>query len=226
MFNTDIPTLLSRAIVFLVAASVHEFAHAWVAYTQGDTTAYDQGRMTLDPRANIWWPGYLFGVLFGFAVLGTAPVNPYRMRNPRWGMFLAVLAGPVSNLLLAIAFAVPMRLLGIAPSAASINQVLPAPERLLTDMVFLNLLLFVFNLLPLAPLDGWTVVKEVLPPKMSVTWQRYQQESMYLLFGLVIWSFLGISFLAAIAPRLANILDPMRWLVSEPTIALFRLLLF
>lgn len=225
MFNTDIPTLISRAIVFLVAASVHEFAHAYVAYTQGDTTARDMGRMTLDPRANIWWPGYFMGILFGFAVLGTAPVNPYRMRNPRWGMFLAVLAGPVSNLLLAIAFAIPMRLLGISPGGGSIADVFPSPEHLLTDMVFLNLLLFVFNLLPLSPLDGWTVVKEVLPPKMSVTWQRYQQESMYVLFGLIIWSLFGITFLAEISPTLANILDPIRWLVEEPTRALARLLL-
>ena len=225
MFNTDIPTLVSRAIVFLVAVVVHEFAHAWVAYTQGDTTARDMNRMTLDPRANVWWPGYFMGVLFGFAIMGTAPVNPYRMRNPRLGMFLAVLAGPVANLLLAIAFAIPMRLLDISPSGGSINQLLPAPERLLTDMVFLNLLLFVFNLIPLSPLDGWTVVKEILPPQMSVTWQRYQQESMYVLFGLILWSFFGISFLAAISPSLANTLDPIRWLVSEPTIALFWLLL-
>src|SRR5690606_26611012 len=94
--------------------AVHEFAHAYIAYRMGDPTAKEQGRMTLDPRANIYWLGFIIGVFIGFAVPVSAPVTPYRMRDSRWGMFWAVLAGPVSNLLLAILFDLAVRL-GLVP---------------------------------------------------------------------------------------------------------------
>lgn len=220
MFDLTASGIISRAIVFLVAVVVHEFAHAYVAFTQGDTTAYDAGRMTLDPRANVYWPGYFIGVLFGFAILGSAPVNPYRMRNPRTGMLLAVAAGPLSNLILAALFAVPFRLGLMTPSfTGSVGGILPTPETLLTSMVFLNLLLFVFNLLPLSPLDGWTVVLNALPRKQSIWWQRYQQTTMYILFGLVLLSFATVylPFLSAI--------NPLNWLISVPTNLLFRILI-
>jgi Zn-dependent protease len=214
-----IPVLISRAIVLLVAVVVHEFAHAYVAYLMGDSTAKEQGRMTLNPAANLNLPGYIVGIIIGFAILGSAPVNPYRMRNRRLGMFCAVAAGPVSNLILAALFAIPFRLypglLGAATSGITPGQVLPTPEYVLLDMVWLNLILFVFNVLPLFPLDGWTVMLAALPPEWAIWWQRNQQNSMYILFGLV-----GLSFLSAQFPPL-NILG---WLLSTPTSAFLRLL--
>ncbi len=223
MFDLTPASIISRFVVFLVAMAVHEYAHAYAAYTQGDTTAHDMGRMTLDPRANIYWPGFLFGLLFGFAVLGSAPVNQYRMRNPRWGMFIAVLAGPVSNLLVAAVFAVPFRLGLIPPSfGGSVGGLAPTPERVLTDMVFLNLLLFVFNILPLAPLDGWTVTLAALPTRAAIWWQRHQQHSTYILFGLIILSFLS-GYLARISPVL-GLVNILNWLIGVPVRGLFRLL--
>ncbi len=220
MFDLTPSGIISRAIVFLVAVVVHEFAHAYVAFTQGDTTAYDSGRMTLDPRANVYWPGYFIGVLFGFAILGSAPVNPYRMRNPRSGMLLAVAAGPISNLILAALFAVPFRLRMLTPSlSGTVGGILPSPERLMTDMIFLNLLLFVFNLLPLSPLDGWTVVLNALPRNASIWWQRHQQTTLYILFGLVL-----LSFATVYLPFLA-LINPLNWLISAPTSFLFRILI-
>src|SRR5687767_15011337 len=145
--------------------------------------------MTLDPRANIWWPGFLIGVLGGFAILGSAPVNPYRMRNPRMGMLIAVAAGPLSNLLLAALFAVPVRFGLITPSESLIPGFLPALYQVFEMMVFMNVLLFVFNLLPLSPLDGWTVVLSLLPPRQAIWWERHRQDSMYVLFGLIILGF-------------------------------------
>jgi Zn-dependent protease len=211
-------SLIANAIVLLVAVVVHEYAHAYGAYTQGDMTAYEQGRMTLDPRANVYWPGYLIGVLIGFAVMGSAPVNPYRMRNPRLGMFIAVGAGPLSNLLLAALFAVPFRFGLLDPGFETIGGILPTPSFLLTQMVYLNILLFVFNLLPLSPLDGWTVVLSLLPPRQAIWWERNRTNSMYVLGGLIIFSFLG-SFLGPLA-----IINPMYWLVQQPTLFLFSLL--
>lgn len=217
-------TLISRAIVLLVAMSVHEFAHAYVAYLMGDSTAKEQGRMTLDPRANIYLPGFIIGVLVGFAILGSAPVNPYRMRNRRWGMFLAVGAGPLSNLLVAALVAIPFRFGLLRPDwFGSLSGMLPTPERLLTDMVLLNVLLFVFNLVPLSPLDGWTVVLAALPPGPAIWWQRNQQNSMYVLFGLIALSFIGPT-LARISPLLGY-LDVLGWLIGVPVNTFLRALL-
>jgi Zn-dependent protease len=227
LYNLTPAVLITNVIVLLVAMSVHEFAHAYVAYLNGDTTAKDAGRMTLDPRANIYWPGFIIGVLIGFAILGSAPVNPYRMRNPRWGMFAAVLAGPVSNLLVAVVFAIPLRL-GLFTSGAAIGglsgTVISFLGFLLQRMVLLNVLLFVFNLLPLFPLDGWTVAYAALPPRAAVWWQRQQQTSMYILYGLIALSFVGPmmgSSLARVFPALANgaWLNwlPLNWLIYVPT---------
>jgi Zn-dependent protease len=209
---------LTNAIVLLVAVVVHEYAHAYAAFTQGDTTAYERGKMTLDPRANVWWPGFVIGVLVGFAVLGTAPVNPYRMRNPRLGMLIAVAAGPVSNLLLAALFAVPFRFGLLTPSDATIGGILPTLPYLLSRMVELNVLLFFFNLIPLSPLDGWTVVLSLLPPRQAIWWEAHRQQSMYVLFGLILLSYLSFSI-----PALVNV-NPLTWLVHVPTQLVFSIL--
>jgi Zn-dependent protease len=148
------------------------------------------------------------------------------MRNPRWGMFAAVLAGPVSNLLVAILFAIPFQLGLVVPQTAvggGINALIPSLSFIMTRMVFLNVLLFVFNLLPLFPLDGWTVVYSALPPGPAVWWQRQQQTSMYILYGLIALSFIGPS-LARISPVLAT-LNPLNWLIAAPTMQILRILL-
>ncbi len=225
LFGLSPAILISRAIVLLVAMAVHEFAHAYIAYRMGDPTAKEQGRMTLDPRANIYWPGFIIGVFIGFAILGSAPVNPYRMRNRRWGMFWAVVAGPVSNLLVALLFALPIRfgLLPFDPSGTVAGGLLPSVGRLFFDMIWLNVLLFIFNLLPIYPLDGWTAMLSALPAGPAIWWERHRQQSMYVLFALIALSFIGPR-LAAIHPalRFANVLN---WLIGEPSVALVRLLL-
>ena len=214
MFGLTPATLITRIIVLLIAMGIHEFAHAYGAFLMGDTTAYDQGRMTPNPFANIYWPGFIIGVLVGFAVLGSAPVNPYRMRNPRWGMFVAVLAGPVSNLLLATICAFPFRF-GLLPlpsfgGSSALDLLIPSFPNLMFSMIWLNVALFVFNILPFYPLDGWTVVLSALPPKPAITWQRYQQQSTYALFGLI-----ALSFILPII-RLGAF-DPLNLLIGKPT---------
>ena len=225
MLSLSPATLISRAIVLLVAMAVHEFAHAYVAYRMGDPTAKEQGRMTLDPRANIYWPGFIVGVLIGFAILGSAPVNPYRMRNRRWGMFAAVVAGPVSNLLIAILAAIPLRLGLFDPSFNNtiLGGMLPSVGMLLTDMMWLNILLFVFNLLPLFPLDGWTAVLSALPPGPAVWWERRRMESQYALFGLIALSFIAPR-LAAISPVLGYA-DLLNLLIGQPSVRIAQFLL-
>lgn len=225
MLNLSPAVLISRAIVLLVAMAVHEFAHAFIAYQMGDATAKEQGRMTLDPLANIYWPGFLIGIFIGFAVLGSAPVNPHRMRDRRWGMFWAVLAGPVSNLLLALLFALPVRfgLVPFDPNGVILGGVFPSLGHVFYEMIWLNILLFVFNLLPLFPLDGWTVMLSALPPGPAIWWERHQQQTMYVMFGLIALSFLGPQ-LRAISPAL-RFLDVLSWLLVTPSVAIFRFFL-
>lgn len=189
-----IAELISRLIVFLIAIVVHEYAHARIAYEMGDTTARDMGKMTLDPRANVNWIGFAMFVFIGFGILGSAPVNEYRMRNRRQGMLLAVAAGPVSNLLLAAVCAIPFWL-GVAHiDFAGPKQWLPTLNMFLTDMVQFNVLLFLFNLLPLFPLDGWTIVAKLLPPELEYQWTRYRQYTTYAFFGLLLLSFIAPQF--------------------------------
>ena len=192
--NQPIAELISRIIVVLIAMDIHEFAHAYVAYRFGDTSARDAGRMTLDPRANINWIGFAMFVLIGFGILGSAPVNPARMRS-RWGYFWAVAAGPLSNLALAAICAIPFWL-GIAHfDIARDRQLFPTFNLFLTDMVTFNLLLFLFNLLPLFPLDGWSMVMELLPRAARGIWVQLRMYTYYAFFGLIALSFVGVDAL-------------------------------
>lgn len=188
--HATVSELILTAITFLIAMTVHEFAHAYIAYRMGDTTARDMGRMTLNPFVNINWMGFAMAMVIGFGFLGSAPVNEYRMRDRRWGMFWAVAAGPISNLLLAIVCAIPFWLIPtLIPEFNSSNDFVPTIQSFFGRMVWLNLILFVFNLIPLFPLDGWTILLKLVPPQTSYMLAQYQKESMYIFYGLILLSF-------------------------------------
>src|SRR5690606_14594265 len=171
--------------------TVHEFAHCYVADRMGDPTPRSLGRLTLNPLVHINWVGFLMFVLIGFGILGSAPIAPWRMRNPRWGALAAVAAGPFSNLLLAIIFAIPLRLLFEPREIFMAVQTggLPSlPVLIMLQIVVFNILLFVFNLLPLYPIDGWRIVLALLPPDLADWWNRNQQTSQLIFFGLILIS--------------------------------------
>jgi len=207
VFLSSPTDLLVRAIALLIGMTIHEFAHVYVAYLMGDKTGADQGRLTLNPLVHINPIGFIMGVLIGFGFLGSAPINPGRMRNPRWGYLAAVAAGPFSNLLIAVVFSIPMRLF---------PQVILGSDFLLNlffMIIFLNIILAIFNIIPLFPLDGWSIAYALLPPAQARWWGANQQMSYYVFMGLILLSF--------VAPSNLNILGII---ISNPSRQLFGLL--
>lgn len=184
----SIQMMVSIIAAVLVGMTVHEFAHNYVGYLMGDPTPAREGRLTLNPMVHINWFGFLMFVMIGFGILGSAPISSYRMRNPRWGYLAAVAAGPFSNLLVAVIAAILYRI--IIPMTLTRGFL---PEFLFI-MIYFNLLLFLFNLIPCFPLDGWHIVFALLPPDLARTWQSWQQYSYYAFFFLILLSFVGGSF--------------------------------
>jgi Zn-dependent protease len=215
--NLDPSVLIANLLVLLIGMTIHEWSHNYVAWRMGDPEPKIQGRLTLNPFVHINWIGWLMFALIGFGILGSAPISPYRMpyENRRWRWLAAVAAGPISNLILAALFALVARLLLATGVLYSDNFAVNLLTDILTRGVFLNLVLFFFNLIPLFPLDGWQIVLALLPPDLAHTWQRYQQATYYIFFGLILLSFI----------QLPGIPSPLGILVTQPTTALYRLFL-
>jgi Zn-dependent protease len=186
--------IISVLIALTVGMTVHEFAHSYVAHLMGDPTPQRLGRLTLNPLVHINWFGWLMFVLVGFGILGSAPIQPHLMRNPRWGFFASILAGPVSNLFIAIVAGIIFRLLTPMMLAGTLPDII---QTILYFMVFYNVLLFMFNLLPFFPIDGWHIVYALLPPEQARVWgsAQWRQYSQFALFGLILLSFTGINLL-------------------------------
>lgn len=195
-----------RIIPLVLSLTVHEFAHAWSAWKLGDDTAAAQGRLTLDPLAHIDPLGSLLlpalGVPFGWAK--PVPVNPARFRrdvNMSTGMMLTALAGPLSNLLLAIASAVSYGLIQrFAPDTLASNRGL---EIFLAFMLMGNVGLAIFNMLPIPPLDGSRVVEGLLPYRLRGAWEQVVMISPFLLLGVI---FFGRNIISAPVQYIGGIL--------------------
>jgi Zn-dependent protease len=172
-FSGDLQVLLVKALVVVVmlaiAFPIHEFAHALAAYRLGDGTAKLMGRLTLDPRAHFdQMGGLLLAVTvmltnFGFGWAKPTPYNPRNLQGGRWGEAIVAAAGPISNLVLAIAGAIPLRYI----NATGMDAGLVYP--FLSFFVTINLVLMVFNLIPIPPLDGSKVLFAFLNPRTA--WQ-------------------------------------------------------
>jgi Zn-dependent protease len=149
-------TFIFTLIVLIFSIVIHEVAHGYAANALGDPTARLQGRLTLnpvshvDPLGSILIPGLLIlsnaSILFGWAK--PVPYNPYNLRNQRWGEAMVAAAGPAVNLVIAIAFGLLLRFGGELPFMS------PNFQELAGHVVYMNILLALFNLIPLPPLDG------------------------------------------------------------------------
>jgi len=170
----------------LIGLSVHEFAHAFVAYKLGDDSQRFQGRLTLDPTKHIDPIGFLFLLLVGFGWAKPVMVNSRNFKKPRRDDSLVSLAGPLMNLITAVLFTV---ILGIVIFfVKNSNQVIEIVITILTGIIQINLVLMVFNLIPIPPLDGHHILGNIVGAPL---WNFYYKYADMLRVGLMLLIIVG-----------------------------------
>lgn len=184
--------MLFAAPVILFALTVHEYFHAWTALKFGDPTARDMGRLTLNPIAHIDLIGLLvmFMTQFRFGWAKPVPVNPLNLRNYRVADSWIAAAGPLSNVGLAVIFAILYRLFEYSTFGIP-TDVHETLIRFLLLSVWINIALALFNMLPLFPLDGSHILRNISPPKYGPLFDQLQMISPFVLLGLVIFGAVG-----------------------------------
>ncbi|NQS70776.1 MAG: site-2 protease family protein [Desulfobulbaceae bacterium] len=174
--NFDLQALLLQIIIlappFLFALTVHELAHGYIAYRLGDPTAKEAGRLTMNPLKHLDPLGVLAFIIMKIGWAKPVPVDPRYFRNPRKDMLSVALAGPASNLLLAIASALLLQVLVRFPFLPL--AILQPLAHMLVASVWINLMLAVFNLLPIPPLDGSKILMGILPPQAAYNYARLE----------------------------------------------------
>ena len=188
-----------KFVPFLFALCFHEFAHGWVARLRGDRTAEMEGRLSMNPMAHAdpigtWMlplTAIAFGSPFFFGWAKPVPVNARNLRRPKYDMFWVSVAGPASNVLLALVATVALGLVyGLMPG----SDLVPALTELLKNFVVINLFLACFNLIPVHPLDGGKVIEPFIPR----TWNRWLEDNQGTLnIALMIFIFTAGGILAA-----------------------------
>lgn len=166
-------------IVF--AITVHEFCHAWSAQLLGDKTAKYLGRVTLNPLAHLDLYGFIFLLVAGFGWGKPVPVNPYNLKRGKWGQIIVSLAGVGVNLATALVAGLAIKLLLLYTSIGADNLLIA----FLVILVQLSVVLLVFNLLPIPPLDGSKVLTAVLPPRFNSFKLKLERYGPMVLLGLI-----------------------------------------
>lgn len=196
MFGLDLSTLIARAVTLLIAFTVHELAHAVTADYLGDPTPRNMGRITLNPLKHLDPIGTLLLLIAGFGWAKPVLVNPYNMRgNPRTAMAIVAVAGPLSNVLMAAMAAIFFRLGLVEVSFQAGAQVAPSLSFMMTEFVWINLILAFFNLIPVPPLDGSKILFAILPAEWAIRLEPVQR-----------YGFIFVMLIVFIFPQVLNVL--------------------
>lgn len=203
------------ALAALLSISVHESAHALSAHWLGDDTAKRMGRISLNPFRHLDPVGFFMMVVAHFGWARPVPVDMRRFKNPKVGMALTALAGPLSNILLALISTFAFYLTPAAERSAGIANVLISFFRV---MIILNTGLAVFNLIPVSPLDGSKILAIILPDAAYLKLMRYERYGMLILIGLLFLNLLDkpLAFLqGGLLDGLMAVAEPLaRWIAG------------
>jgi len=200
LINNPINTLIYIALfsfILLITITFHEFSHSYIANKLGDRTSKNLGRLTLNPQKHLDPMGTIMFFFVGFGWGKPVPVNPINLSpNPKTGLGLVSLSGPVSNILIAFISTIPIRLGIIDISSVNLNYI---PGTFSAAQVFwltinLNLLLATFNLLPIAPLDGFKIAIGILPKKIAYEFSKLEKYGPLILLSLIFIPFISPKF--------------------------------
>lgn len=192
----SVEQLLGSIIALVVGLTFHEFSHAAVADSLGDHRPRAMGRLTLNPLPHIDPLGAIMLVVAGFGWAKPVMINPAALRNGRTGLAMVAAAGPIANVVVAVLAAVLFRVLDLAAIGGTTAMTIIA------WVVLLNMVLAVFNLLPIPPLDGYNVALAFLPPRQALFLSRYGQYGIFVLLGLVVLNYVG------------SPIDPLGWILG------------
>lgn len=183
MFNIERLVLLAPA--FLLAITVHEYSHGYIANRLGDPTAKDMGRLTFNPLVHLDLFGLLALLFIGFGWAKPVPVNPNNLANPRRDNIWIALAGPASNFISAFIFGLLFRILAPLLIASSVGQVILS---MIFMAVWINLVLTIFNLLPIPPLDGFHILEGLVSDDIYIKLQVFKRMGSMILLGIIVIS--------------------------------------
>ena len=211
MLNLSPSVLISRIVTLLIALTLHDFSHAFVADRFGDDTPRNAGRLTLNPLKHLDLIGSLMLILIGFGWAKPVPVNPWKLRShSRSALMWVSLAGPGSNFLMAVLAAILLRT-GFIPHTTTASF-LPTPSTFLLTFIVINLILMLFNLIPVAPLDGEKILEYLLPEPLRSGFMKIQP------YGPII-----LLVLMFVLPRFG--IDIISWVMNPALSGLSRLLI-
>jgi Zn-dependent protease len=190
--------LIFQLAILLMSVVIHEFSHGWMAYRLGDSTAKYLGRLTLNPIKHLDFMGsflvplVVFVLSGGRAIFGWAkpvPYNPYNLRDQRWGSAKVAMAGPGANLLIALIFGLLLRFMSFDAFGLSALRGESGLIQIFSLIVLLNILLAVFNLVPIPPLDGSKILFAVLPYSLESVRALLERYGLFVLLFFIFFAF-------------------------------------